>query len=131
MLNRRYYRQVFNHMDAISPAVFCLLELRNHVSRQSCTIICGTLDFNFRVLVLIMILNWHDFDAVFQQKPDYAPDQKSVETIVRHRKEFGDELFFDRIWKSIGLTHRKEMENNSSHIRLIWYSLEEELPCEI
>lgn len=66
-----------------------------------------------------MTLNWHDFDAVFQQKPDYAPDLKTVENILRHRKEFGDELFFDRIWKSIGLTHRKEMESNSSHIRLI------------
>jgi len=59
----------------------------------------------------IMILNWQDFDSVFQQKPDYAPDQKTVENILRHRKEFGDELFFDRIWKSIGLTHRKDMEN--------------------
>ncbi|EXJ88812.1 hypothetical protein A1O3_01876 [Capronia epimyces CBS 606.96] len=50
------------------------------------------------------MLDWQDFDAVFQPKPDYAFDQKSVESILKHRKEFGDQLFFDRIWKSIGLT---------------------------
>jgi len=49
-----------------------------------------------------MMLNWQDFDVVFQAKPDYAYDNKTVENITRHRKEFG-ELFFDRIWKSIGL----------------------------
>ena len=54
-----------------------------------------------------MVLNWQDFDDVFKQKPDYAPDHKTVENILRHRKEFGDELFFDRIWKSIGLNHRE------------------------
>ena len=53
------------------------------------------------------MLNWHDFDAVFQPKPDYSLDHKSVEAILKHRKEFGDQLFFDRIWKSIGLTRRE------------------------
>merc|ERR1711939_497700 len=51
---------------------------------------------------IVMMLNWQDFDVVFQAKPDYAYDNKTVENITRHRKEFG-ELFFDRIWKSIGL----------------------------
>lgn len=78
-----------------------------------------------------MILDWHNFDAVFQQKPDYAPDQKTVENILRHRREFGDELFFDRIWKSIGLTQRKPVSWNSSHIQLIPYSVEKTLPSEI
>lgn len=78
-----------------------------------------------------MILDWHNFDAVFQQKPDYAPDQKTVENISRHRREFGDELFFDRIWKSIGLTQRQEVDRNSYPTRLTLYSLEETLPCEI
>ncbi|EXJ73776.1 uncharacterized protein A1O5_03538 [Cladophialophora psammophila CBS 110553] len=50
------------------------------------------------------MLNWHDFDAVFQPKTDYAYDSRTVETIIRHRKEFGDQLFFDRIWRTIGLT---------------------------
>ncbi|KIX00674.1 uncharacterized protein Z518_09739 [Rhinocladiella mackenziei CBS 650.93] len=50
------------------------------------------------------MLNWQDFDAVFQPKPDYSLDHKSVEAIIKHRKEFGDQLFFDRIWTSIGLT---------------------------
>ena len=53
-----------------------------------------------------MMLNWQDFDVVFQAKPDYAYDNKTVENITRHRKEFG-ELSFDRIWKSIGLMRRE------------------------
>ncbi|KIY03261.1 uncharacterized protein Z520_01728 [Fonsecaea multimorphosa CBS 102226] len=50
------------------------------------------------------MLNWHDFDAVFQPKADYAYDARTVESIIKHRKEFGDQLFFDRIWRTIGLT---------------------------
>lgn len=53
------------------------------------------------------MLDWQDFDTVFQQKPDFAFDNKTVESILKHRKEFGDQLFFDRIWKSIGLTRRE------------------------
>lgn len=53
------------------------------------------------------MLNWQDFDAVFQTKPDYSLDSKTVDSILKHRKEFGDQLFFDRIWKSIGLTRRR------------------------
>ncbi|KAK5061185.1 hypothetical protein LTR84_007727 [Exophiala bonariae] len=70
-----------------------------------------------------MILDWHNFDAVFQQKPDYALDQKTVENILRHRREFGDELFFDRIWKSIGLTQpsRKNYPARSNQdLRNVW-----------
>jgi hypothetical protein len=62
-----------------------------------------------------MMLNWQDFDVVFQAKPDYAYDIKTVENITRHRKEFG-ELFFDRIWKSIGLT-RREYGTAQQHYR--------------
>jgi hypothetical protein len=53
------------------------------------------------------MLNWQDFDAVFQARPDYAFEGKTVDSIIKHRKEFGDRLFFDRIWKSIGLTRRE------------------------
>ena len=52
------------------------------------------------------MLDWQDFDAVFQSKTDYAYDAKTVEGVIKHRKEFGDQLFFDRIWKLIGLTRR-------------------------
>ncbi|KAI1624983.1 nuclear pore complex assembly-domain-containing protein [Exophiala viscosa] len=50
------------------------------------------------------MFDWQDFDTVFQPKPDFAFDNKTVESVLKHRKEFGDQLFFDRIWKSIGLT---------------------------
>lgn len=53
-----------------------------------------------------MMFNWHDFDVVFQAKPDYSFDNKTVEGINKHRREAG-ELFFDRIWRSIGLTRRE------------------------
>lgn len=55
------------------------------------------------------MLNWQEFDAVFQSKSDYSFDSKTVESIIKHRKEFGDQLFFDRIWKSIGLTRRENL----------------------
>ncbi len=53
------------------------------------------------------MLNWQDFDSVFQPKADYALHTKAVEAILKHRRDFGDQLFFDKIWKSIGLTRRK------------------------
>lgn len=53
------------------------------------------------------MLNWQDFDVVFHPKTDYAYDNKTIENIIKHRKEFGDQLFFDRIWKLIGLSRRE------------------------
>lgn len=47
--------------------------------------------------------DWQSFDVVFDLKPEYTPDHKSVETAQRHRKELGGALFFDRIWTSLGL----------------------------
>jgi hypothetical protein len=61
------------------------------------------------------MLDWHDFDAVFQSKTDYSYDARTVETVLKHRKEFGDQLFFDRIWKLIGLSRRKTVAH-SRHI---------------
>jgi hypothetical protein len=53
------------------------------------------------------MLDWQDFDAVFQAKTDYAYDNRTVESIIKHRKEFGDQLFFDRIWRLIGHARRE------------------------
>ncbi|OAP65516.1 hypothetical protein AYL99_01488 [Fonsecaea erecta] len=69
------------------------------------------------------MLDWQDFDAVFQQKPDYAYDNRMVESIIKHRKEFGDQLFFDRIWKTIGLA--RPARNNypprsNQDLRTLW-----------
>ncbi|KAK6365911.1 hypothetical protein LTS17_010877 [Exophiala oligosperma] len=68
------------------------------------------------------MFNWHDFDVVFQAKPDYSFDNKTVEGINKHRREAG-ELFFDRIWRSIGLT--RPSRNNypprtNQDLRNIW-----------
>ncbi|EXJ94809.1 hypothetical protein A1O1_03207 [Capronia coronata CBS 617.96] len=68
------------------------------------------------------MLDWQDFDAVFQQKPDYAYDQKSIEAIHKHRKELGDQLFFDRIWKNIGLTPSRNNypPRSNQDLRNLW-----------
>lgn len=53
------------------------------------------------------MFDWQDFETVFRSKLDYTPDQKQIETTLRHRKEFQGSLFFDRIWNNIGLKQRK------------------------
>jgi hypothetical protein len=53
------------------------------------------------------MLDWQDFDTVFHGKTDYTYDNKSIESILKHRKEFSDQLFFDRVWKLIGLARRE------------------------
>ena len=60
------------------------------------------------------MLDWQDFDAVFQPKTDYALDNRTTESIIKHRKEFGDQLFFDRIWKLIGLSRREIVLSRSA-----------------
>ena len=71
------------------------------------TEICFLQNHPLEAIVLANMLDWQDFDAVFQPKTDFAYDTRTVETILKHRKEFGDQLFFDRIWKLIGLSRRK------------------------
>jgi len=53
------------------------------------------------------MLDWKDFDSVFQPKKDYTPDHKQGEAAIRHRKELGGHLYFDLIWTSLGLKQRK------------------------
>ena len=64
------------------------------------------------------MLDWHDFDAVFQGKTDYAYDNRTVEAVLKHRRDFGDQLFFDRMWKLIGLTRRKSY-SAETHTKLL------------
>ncbi|ETN45331.1 uncharacterized protein HMPREF1541_09162 [Cyphellophora europaea CBS 101466] len=47
--------------------------------------------------------DWQQFEVVFQAKPDYSPDQKQADAALKHRKEFGGKLFFDRIWSTLNL----------------------------
>ncbi len=47
--------------------------------------------------------DWQDFKTVFQPKPDFKPDAKHAEAVLKHREELGGILFFDRIWSSLGL----------------------------
>jgi hypothetical protein len=47
--------------------------------------------------------DWRNFDVVFHSKPDYSPDQKHVDSVLKNRKELGGQLFFDRIWTNLNL----------------------------
>ena len=58
---------------------------------------------------------WNKFTVVFHSKPDYNPDQKQVDAAVRHRKELGGTLFFDRIWNSLGLDQGMLPADTSLH----------------
>ena len=49
------------------------------------------------------MFDWTDFDAVFQQNPNFSYDTKTVEQIRKRRREFDGKLFVDRILESIGL----------------------------
>ncbi|KAI9757042.1 MAG: hypothetical protein M4579_003611 [Chaenotheca gracillima] len=40
-----------------------------------------------------------DFDGVFAFKPDHAYDSKTYESIISHRRNLDNELFFDRLLK--------------------------------
>lgn len=44
-----------------------------------------------------------NFQAVFSFKPDIAFDQHTIDRILRHRGELGNELFVDRLLKSLGI----------------------------
>jgi hypothetical protein len=51
--------------------------------------------------------DWQNFDVVFQGKPDYSYDEKTVHTILKNRKELAGALYFDRVWSNLGLRDRK------------------------
>lgn len=55
------------------------------------------------VIPVDIMYDWHSFDVVFQAKPDYAYESKTVNTILKHREELGGTLFFDRVWSTLGL----------------------------
>ena len=51
--------------------------------------------------------NWQNFDTVFQSKLDCSYDEKTVNTILKNRKELAGTLFFDRVWSNLGLKDGK------------------------
>ena len=63
-----------------------------------------------------------DFDTIFEFKPDYAFDHKHVESILRHRKELGNTLFFDRIGTNIGLSDPQKSypPRSNPDLRSLW-----------
>jgi hypothetical protein len=54
-------------------------------------------------LFVLTMYDWLNFDVVFQGKLDYSYDEKTVNAILKNRKELGGTLFFDRVWSNLGL----------------------------
>ena len=55
---------------------------------------------------------WQNFDVVFQGKPDYSYDEKTVSAILKNRKELAGTLFFDRVWSNLGLKDGKFVKDD-------------------
>jgi hypothetical protein len=51
--------------------------------------------------------DWQNFDVVFQSKLDCSYDEKTVNAILKNRKELAGTLFFDRVWLNLGLKDGK------------------------
>jgi len=75
--------------------------LQEYALVEVATLVCGPM-----VAPSLKMYDWQDFNNVFQSRPDYAPDHKQVEAVLKHRKELGG-LFFDKIWSSLGLKQRR------------------------
>ncbi|MCJ1376050.1 hypothetical protein MMC20_007288 [Loxospora ochrophaea] len=53
--------------------------------------------------------HFNDFDAVFSSKPDLAYDQQTIDQILRNRRSLENELFFDRLLKSLGVAQTTQL----------------------
>jgi hypothetical protein len=51
--------------------------------------------------------DWQNFDVVFHGKLDCSYDEKTVNAILKNRKELAGTLFFDRVWSNLGLKDGK------------------------
>jgi hypothetical protein len=58
---------------------------------------------------MVAMYDWQNFDVVFQSKADYSYDEKTINTILKHRKELAGSLYFDRVWSNLGLRDRKSV----------------------
>lgn len=58
--------------------------------------------------------DWQNFDVVFQSKPDWSYDEKTVNAILKNRKELAGTLFFDRVWLNLGLKDGKAFGSPST-----------------
>ncbi|KPI44462.1 uncharacterized protein AB675_8632 [Cyphellophora attinorum] len=69
--------------------------------------------------------DWQNFDAVFHTKPDQSPDQKHAEAALKHRKELGGELFFDRMWTALRLPKptKSYPPKSNAELRATWKAI--------
>jgi hypothetical protein len=69
--------------------------------------------------------DWQNFDTVLHTKPDQSPDQKHAEAALKHRKELGGELFFDRMWTALRLPKptKSYPPKTNAELRATWKSI--------
>jgi len=60
--------------------------------------------------------DWQNFDVVFQSKLDCSYDEKTVNAILKNRKELAGTLFFDRVWLNLGLKDGKALDVHQQSI---------------
>jgi hypothetical protein len=60
--------------------------------------------------------DWQNFDVVFQSKLDCSYDEKTVNAILKNRKELAGTLFFDRVWLNLGLKDGKAFDVHQQSI---------------
>ena len=70
---------------------------------------------------------WRDFPTVFHNKPDFTPDQKHAEAAIKHRRELGGALFFDRLWTVLRLD-KGEPERNHIALQMLMYTASKSYP---
>ena len=46
------------------------------------------------------------FEEIFGPEPDIAYSQRTVDDIMKHRRQLSKELFFDKLLEAIGVTER-------------------------
>lgn len=62
------------------------------------------------------------FESIFQAKHDYHPDTRHADAALKHRKEFGGKLFFDRIWENsnVGKAAKSYPPKTNAELKDIW-----------
>lgn len=62
------------------------------------------------------------FEFIFQAKLDHSPDVRQGEAALKHRKELGGTLFFDRMWdkSNLGKASKAYPPKSNAELKEIW-----------
>lgn len=62
------------------------------------------------------------FESIFHTKLDYNPDNRQADAAVKHRKELGGTLFFDRMWdkSNLGKANKAYPPKSNGEFKDLW-----------